>query len=514
MLEEERKYDVGPRFALPDLRAAAPKLGRIVELPAAVLRSTFYDTADLRLSRTGACLRRRRGENGLPWAVELPYGDQRHRREVTSKGLTSRGLSSRIPDDLVRLVLSHTRGAPLSAVATLQTSRQSWQICDADGTVLVEILDDTVTVLDGRRTVSTLREWRTRPRSAGQQVMADVELLLTAAGATPTSTLTIVRALGPLASEPPDLPPPGELSSDPSAADVLIAELRRQLRRLLSYDPVARIDPADLDGVDKLLDACRQLQVDLRAFAPLFEAPAAAALSAAADPMIDALSRFTAALRAVTTPQLLRDRLAKANSSVPASIELIDHEVIARLDGALAEAGQQAVQNLATLLGGAAHTALLNQLITAARAPRLRRLALEPALEILPALAATFWERLAHAVEKLELDSPAGDWQVTRTAASRLQRLTRLATPAAGERARRMAEALAPVISALDAEHEARRASTAWYATTEARPADRMLAVAAGRLIEREQTTVHAARQSFQTTWQEQNWDTATEWLV
>jgi len=71
MLEEERKYEVSPRFALPDLTSALPTGGRVVSQPPVSLRATYYDTADLRLARSGASLRFRRGDSE-PWTVKLP----------------------------------------------------------------------------------------------------------------------------------------------------------------------------------------------------------------------------------------------------------------------------------------------------------------------------------------------------------------------------------------------------------------------------------------------------------
>src|SRR5256885_17003666 len=71
MLEEERKYEVDPRFDVPDLSGCLPDGGEIVAAPPAPLRATYYDTADRRLARAGASLRYRRGD-ALPWTVKLP----------------------------------------------------------------------------------------------------------------------------------------------------------------------------------------------------------------------------------------------------------------------------------------------------------------------------------------------------------------------------------------------------------------------------------------------------------
>src|SRR3989442_48860 len=54
MLEEERKYEVDPRFAVPDLSGCLPDGGEIVAAPPAPLRATYYDTADRRPARARA----------------------------------------------------------------------------------------------------------------------------------------------------------------------------------------------------------------------------------------------------------------------------------------------------------------------------------------------------------------------------------------------------------------------------------------------------------------------------
>ena len=68
MLEEERKYAVDARFAVPDLSGCVPDGGEVVTLAPVRLRATYYDTADRRLARAGASLRYRRGD-AAPWTV-------------------------------------------------------------------------------------------------------------------------------------------------------------------------------------------------------------------------------------------------------------------------------------------------------------------------------------------------------------------------------------------------------------------------------------------------------------
>src|SRR5262245_15529578 len=143
MLEEERKYEVDPGFAVPDLNGCLPDGGEVVVVPPAPLRATYYDTADRRLARAGASLRYRKGD-ALPWTVKLPTAVAGVRREVARAGQPST-----IPAELVALVTAYTRGSALEPAAVLRTTRRVYELRDGDGRLLAELDDDTVAVLDG-----------------------------------------------------------------------------------------------------------------------------------------------------------------------------------------------------------------------------------------------------------------------------------------------------------------------------------------------------------------------------
>ncbi|MBO0870935.1 MAG: CYTH domain-containing protein, partial [Micromonosporaceae bacterium] len=81
MLEEEQKYEVDPRFVVPDLTDCLPAGAQIAEHSPVYLRAVYYDTPDLRLARAGASLRFRRGDR-LPWTVKLPTDVPGIRTEV------------------------------------------------------------------------------------------------------------------------------------------------------------------------------------------------------------------------------------------------------------------------------------------------------------------------------------------------------------------------------------------------------------------------------------------------
>src|SRR5262245_24858194 len=105
MLEEERKYEVPSGFVLPDLAECAPEGGRVIVRPPQKLKATYYDTADLRLARSGASLRHRRGDDE-PWTVKLPTDAPGIRDEISMSGPPDTP-----PARLVDLLTAYTRGA-------------------------------------------------------------------------------------------------------------------------------------------------------------------------------------------------------------------------------------------------------------------------------------------------------------------------------------------------------------------------------------------------------------------
>src|SRR5262245_37887108 len=104
--EREVKLSTGDRFAMPDLGGEA-SVSR-------VFVSTYHDTPEHRLARSGLTLRYR-VENGRgTWQLKLPSGDAR--REIEADG-PARTVPGRITDLLPALV----RDTKLVPVARLRT---------------------------------------------------------------------------------------------------------------------------------------------------------------------------------------------------------------------------------------------------------------------------------------------------------------------------------------------------------------------------------------------------------
>jgi inorganic triphosphatase YgiF len=176
-LEVERKYDVGPDAALPDLG-----VGWTVRPPERfTLEATYVDTADLALRRSRTTLRRRTGGHDAGWHLKVPAGADRQELRLP--------LQEGVPAQLADLVAAVTQGRPLEAVVHLATDRTVHVLCDASGAPVAEVADDRVRA---RRLPEgpelQWREWEVELLGQDRGVLDRVEAVLLRAGASPSAT--------------------------------------------------------------------------------------------------------------------------------------------------------------------------------------------------------------------------------------------------------------------------------------------------------------------------------------
>src|SRR5206468_784140 len=152
MLEREVKLGAGPGFHLPDLAGVAD--GIAVAPPETLrLETVYYDTPDLRLARWGVSLRRRAGEG---WTLKLSpskSGELLERDELTFEGS-----GKKPPEAALEVVRAYVRRSELVPVARLSTVRRRVRLVDASGARVAEVVDDEVSVRDGRRVAARFRE--------------------------------------------------------------------------------------------------------------------------------------------------------------------------------------------------------------------------------------------------------------------------------------------------------------------------------------------------------------------
>jgi CHAD domain-containing protein len=507
VLEEERKYEVTPDFVLPDLAPCASRGGSVLARPAATLRATYYDTSDCRLARAGLSLRYRRGElstggRPTPWTVKLPTGTTGVRKEVSRAGS-----ADAVPAELVALLTAYLRGAPLEPAAAMRTVRHEHELRDAEDRVLAEVADDTVSVLDGRRVRMTFREIEVERRAGEPELLDRVEAVLLKAGArTGEFVAKHVRAMGPAATEPPDLVPPQRLRRKATAGDVVTAAIRRDIAKIIEHDPWVRLRQPLPDGdtpVHQMRVGTRRLRSDLRSFAPLLQ-------SEWSDGLRDELKWLADPLGAARDAEVLRTRLQRTAGADP--LIPVDSEALARMDADLAARQEAALDALDEVLASDRYRELVDALIDAARAPRLAPAAGERAPEVLPSVVRKPWRRL---VKGGTLDAEGADeeWHATRIRGKRARYAADAVAGFLGGEAKELASALADMQELLGEHQDAAVAADTWLHIAGTDPDDHALAVTAGRLYERERATVREVRGKFPHAWRAATRKRLTAWL-
>lgn len=462
MKEEERKFDVGSSFKLPDLGSLAAD---VIRRPAKTLTATYFDTDDLRLVRAGASLRYRAGDD-LPWTVKLPTGVAGVRNEISRPGPGLSGAAAKPPQELVWLVASLTRGAPLKPVTVVKSRRTAYELFNAKGRVLAELVDDRVTTQNGG-----FREIEVERKTGSSRLLSTVEQHLLEAGARPaTYPSKVAHALGEPALLPPDaLAPNGD-------GDVLVEAVRAGVRRLLDHDPLVRLGEPLPNGdtpVHQMRVACRRLRSDLRTFGASIQ-------SGWARPIRDELGWLAGLLGAARDIEVLRHRLRRTASADP--LTTMDSVAIERMDAVLARRQADALHKLGESLRSGRYLALVDALVAATRElPRKKRAA--------HGLANEPTQRLLASLGGLTESAPDHDWHQVRILAKR----ARYAVEAQEGRDDPLARRLAALQDLLGEHQDAAVAAETWLSFG----MEPGLAVTAGRLYERERTAVRRARADY-----------------
>jgi inorganic triphosphatase YgiF len=207
-VEREVKLEVDPDFVLPALEGAAPGLA-VTELEAQVLDATYFDVPSGALLDLGITVRRRTGEQGTRWTVKVPAEEAFVEGGLARREVEVRADDAEVPTQLVSLVEAHLGGVGLGPVARLQSHRRRLSIGWADGQVVAEVDDDTVTAGREGPSGSTAPTVTFREVEVEFQPTATVELVgalvaaLVAAGARPGDPRSkVARALAMLSPDP------------------------------------------------------------------------------------------------------------------------------------------------------------------------------------------------------------------------------------------------------------------------------------------------------------------------
>jgi CHAD domain-containing protein len=483
MQEREAKLTVPVGFELPELGGADD--GFLAEpQPPRRLRTTYYDTPDLRLARWGASLRHRPGEG---WTVKLPEG-QEGALLVRAEHVFP-GDGRKPPAEAVDLVRAFVRSAQLSPVVRMRTLRRPVELRDQDGVPLAELVDDEVQVLDGRRISARFREIEVElAEAATGDVLERVLDRLGSAGAeTADPTPKYLRALaGRDGQLGPELPQPS-LDQGASVEALLRHDLAAGTMRLFRHEAAVRIGE-DPEAVHQARVATRRLRSTLRSFRKLLEPEWTTRLR-------DELKWLADLLGAVRDADVLLGRFEGHLEALPEA----DAEAGRRLLRGLIERREADRGRLLAAMGESRYATLLDDLVAAALAPALLPGADQPAVEVMPALVAKPWRRLRKTVRAAGDDPTDEELHQVRIRAKRARYAAEAVEPVIGKQAERFADAAADLQDVLGDQHDA-VVGEAWLRQA-ARSARRGEAVAAGQLVAAERTGAAAARAAWPSAW-------------
>lgn len=497
MLETEVKFAAHASFRIPAFEED-PFVATVEKLPDQDLKATYYDTVDLRLARSGITLRHRTGEGDASgWHLKLPVDDGRTRNELHFSG------GARVvPAEVIDLVTAYVRREKVVAVETMQTRRRRWLLIGGDERPLAELSDDEVSVVQRGRVVTRFRELELEKRDAKKAAFGSLISTLKEAGASESEPIPkVVRALGPRATAPSDLPVSQAFARDSTGADLVRGSLTRGLERLVHNDP--RMRQGEVEGVHQMRVAARRMRSDLGTFSMLVDRLWAGQLK-------DELRWLGDSLGRVRDLDVLRERLeASAEGSGSALIPFFNR---------LADEHGAAREELRAAMASSRYRDLLDRLIDAARLPILTEASDERASHLAPRLVAPVWQKLKKRARALDATSPEEDWHEVRIKAKRARYAAEAVLPALSgaslKGARRFATAAATVQETLGGLQDAAVAQEMISSCLKDAGNDPVLHFAAGRLYEKESMAAAHSRASFGKAWAKLDRRKSLLWLT
>jgi CHAD domain-containing protein len=458
-LERELKLDAEPDFSLPDLRGKplAPR----------IFTSTYYDTADRRLLRAGITLRRRVESRVGAWQLKLPSDEGRYELE-------ERGGAQRPPKSFLRLLQALLRGGvSLEPVAKLRTRRAG--VAVGDRSSRVEVVVDTVAVLEGKRVSARFVEVEAEVVAGDGKELRPIERALRAAGARKGEGVSKIRRV--LADELKPQPP---ADGDP------LASLRRLL--VAQYEAILANDPGVRLGRD--VEALHQLRVATRRARALLRAAKGLVAPQWAEPLREELRWLGALLGPVRDLDVMLEHLDEEESGLSQAEDL---RAFRRLRRRLAAERDEARTALLQAMETGRYFALLDALEGAAAAPGTGETI---ALDEIAAGAFAQLRKDAWALAKRPADD---ELHRIRIQAKRARYAAELAEPVLKKpgtrliaRAKRLQDVIGDHQDACVAEARLRSLAARGGGAT---------GLVAGRLVERQRQRKRAARRAYPDAW-------------
>ena len=441
--EIERKFRVHALFEWPDLSG----LAATVQLhPTVSMRAVYHDTTELTLFRWKVTLRRREGGLDAGWHLKLPVESMAEGVRDELHVALNAGEVGQVPAELADIITPLVRDLALAPVVELRTERNPRIMTSADGKPLVEVVDDVVTVVDLNGTpVGIFRELEIElldnddPQAL--ELMEEVSKLLMYAGAIPGTMSKAASALGPRASAPadvPELPMPGPSGM---AVDAIRSTIATHVRALIFADIAVRRNLPD--AVHQVRVAARRLRSNLRTFDSLVNHEWALALE-------EELAWLADEMGMIRDSEVLEERLLNhANDLQPDDAERVSSAIRVYLDRRIETARAGAI----AALRSDRHTYLIEDLVAAARSPKMLDIAYQPCEDVFPPLIERSWKALAKSCGQLKIHGPAPEWHRARIKAKRARYAVDVVVPIFGNQAKKFAKSLAEVTELLG-EHQ------------------------------------------------------------
>ncbi len=413
-----------------------------------VLDATYFDTADLRLTRAGVSMRWR--TDGA-WTVKTPV-DQvgtilvRHEHEFA-------GPSDRPPAVVQELVLAWTRGAPVAEVARISTQRRRLHLL-VHAEPWVEIDDDEVMTTSAMTPPATFHEVEIELRHPeGSAQFETIFERIRAAGGRPDAPLPkIVRALCPDALRPPDAPAPDRIGRDASLGDLFRWHVATSVRRFVDYDHLVRLGQ-EPRAVHQARIATRRLRTDLKLFAPVL-------MGSTGENIQIELQWIAELLGGVRDTDVMVARLSDCAGVIGGPSRR--HDITEQLE-------QTRTERRSTLLdamASARYTSLLDDLIETVNHPPLHKhRARRRASKHAPDLARRPWKKLQRTVRALPPEPDDDQLHDVRKRAKQLRYAVEAIEPVAGAKVRRLSSRASRLQDILGEHHDAVVAAQ-WLAET------------------------------------------------
>jgi CHAD domain-containing protein len=433
--------------------------------------STYYDTGDYRLARSGITLRRRVEQGKSLWQLKIPRASARLELELP-------GGPAGPPQRMRDLLMAFLRGRELAPVAKLRTLRRGLRLA-ADGGSSADVVMDEVAILDGRKVTGGFSELEVEVVNGDEQTLEEVEQALRRAGARRGDPRPkVLRALGldPAAAQP-------GVRRSASAVEHLQARLERLYEALLAHDPGTRLgdDPEDLHDFRV---ATRRLRALLRAARPML-------VQDWSEPLRAELGWLGSAAGAARDLDVLIEYLEEEQQR----LEPDERRALDRALEALRAERDEARAALLEALTSARYLELLDAVERAALAPHVVSLDVS-----LHDIAAREFRRLRRAARRLEPEASDEELHRVRIKGKRARYAAELAEDTVGKpaarfvgRAKRLQDLIGEHQDAVVAEERlralrrsARGASTAFVL---------------GRLVERQRRRREHARARLLRTW-------------